>query len=369
MPLIEAVTRPPHLTARAQAHAPRAWYEIRNATDPDEAELLIYDEIGGWWGNTPGEIVDELRAVTAPNLRVRINSPGGSVFDGIAIANAIRLHPANVTVQVDGIAASAASVIAMAGDRIVMTPQSQLMIHDASGMCFGNASDMTEMATLLDTQSDNIADAYAERAGGTREEWRERMRAESWYLAAEAVAAGLADEVLPSRKAQEEQEPALTNTWDLSVFRYAGRDEAPAPATGGVVAAGVFATVGEGPVCDGPTLPARPVPSPPPARVDLQGEHGPELTFTAGSVLTAEMVALLHAATAPAPAAEPEAPAVENHTTEPEPTTAPADDQPDPAVAPAAAADEPTWATAVAHLMTPPPSADDEFTRLKEALL
>ncbi|SCK20134.1 ATP-dependent protease ClpP, protease subunit [Streptomyces sp. ScaeMP-e48] len=366
MPLIEAVTRPPHLTARAQAHPPRAWYEIRNAADADEAELLIYDEIGGWWGNTPGEIVDELRAVTAPNLRVRINSPGGSVFDGIAIANAIRLHPANVTVQVDGIAASAASVIAMAGDRIVMTPQSQLMIHDAGGVCFGNAADMTEMAALLDIQSDNIADAYAERAGGTREEWRERMRAESWYLAQEAVDAGLADEVLPSRRA-EEPEPALTNSWDLSVFRYAGREAAPAPgpATGGTLTASL-ATVGEGPVCDGPTLPARPVPSPPSARFEMKGEHGPELTFTAGSVLTAEMVALLHAATAPA---EPETPAVENRTTELEPTAALADELPDPAVAPAAAADEPEWATAVARLMTPPPSADDEFTRLKEALL
>ncbi|MFD3640966.1 head maturation protease, ClpP-related [Streptomyces griseus] len=353
MPLIEAVTRPPHLTARVQAHAPRSWYEIRNAADADEAELLIYDEIGGWWGNTPGEIVDELRAVTAPTLRVRINSPGGSVYDGIAIANAIRLHPATVTVQVDGIAASAASVIAMAGDRIVMTPQSQLMIHDASSLCIGNASDMAEMAALLDIQSDNIADAYAARAGGTREEWRERMRAESWYLAAEAVAAGLADEVLPFRK-EAEPEPALTNTWDLSVFRYAGREEAPAP---------VAATA------DDAVPSAHPVPSPPPARVELQGEHGPEtLTFTAGSVLTAEMVAQLHAAIAPGPA-EPEAPAVENHTTEPEPAAAPAEDQPDPAVAPAAAADEPEWAAAVAHLMTPPPSADDEFTRLKEALL
>ncbi|MGW1814077.1 head maturation protease, ClpP-related [Streptomyces sp. NPDC002125] len=366
MPLIEAVTRPPHLTARVQAHAPRSWYEIRNAVDADEAELLIYDEIGGWWGNTPGEIVDELRAVTAPNLRVRINSPGGSVYDGIAIANAIRLHPATVTVQVDGIAASAASVIAMAGDRIVMTPQSQLMIHDASSLCIGNASDMAEMAALLDIQSDNIADAYAARAGGTREEWRERMRAESWYLAAEAVAAGLADEVLPFRKEAEEPEPALTNSWDLSVFRYAGREEAPAPATGGVLNSEALVIVGEGPVCAAP--PVRPVPSPPPARVEMKSEHGPELTFTAGSVLTAEMVALLHAATAPVPV-ESETPAVEDHS-EPEPTVDPAaETTPDSAVALAAAADEPEWAATVAHLMTPPPSADDEFTRLKEALL
>lgn len=239
------------------------------------------------------------------------------------------------------------------------------MIHDASGMAFGNSADMTEMATLLDIQSDNIADAYAERAGGTREEWRERMRAESWYLAAEAVAAGLADEVLPSRKATEEPEPALTNAWDLSVFRYAGRDEAPAPATGGVLNSEAIAVVGEGPVCDGPTPPARPVPGPPPVRAELQGEPGPEtLTFTAGSVITADLVEQLRKLTAPA---APEAPAVDNQTTEPEPSVAPADT--DSAVAPAAAADEPAWATAVAHLMTPPPSADDEFTRLKEALL
>ncbi|MFC8862660.1 head maturation protease, ClpP-related [[Kitasatospora] papulosa] len=368
MNLIEAVTRPDHLTGKARAAQPRAWYEIRDADSPDEAEMLIYDEIGGWWGPTPGDIVDELRSITAPNLRVRINSPGGSVFDGVAIANAIRLHPANVTVQVDGIAASIASVIAMAGDRIVMSPQSQLMIHDASGMCLGNSADMAEMATLLDVQSDNIADAYAERAGGTREEWRERMRAESWYLAEEAVAAGLADEVLPARKAAE-PEPAMANSWDLSVFRYAGREEAPAPATGGVLNSEALITVGEGPVCAAP--PARPAPGPPPVRTELQGEHGPEtLTFTAGSVITAEMVEQLRAAVTSVASAAVETPAVTDQTVEPEPTEAQADtDSPDSAVAPAAAADEPTWASTVAHLMTPPPSADDEFTRLKEALL
>ncbi|MFJ9214237.1 head maturation protease, ClpP-related [Streptomyces sp. NPDC102264] len=333
MPLIEAVTRPERLTARAQVREARAWYEIRGADSADEAEMLIYDEIGGWWGSTPGDVIEELRAITAPNLRVRINSPGGSVFDGVAIANAIRLHPSNVTVQIDGIAASIASVIAMAGDRIVMTPQSQLMIHDASGMCLGNSTDMEEMAQLLDLQSDNIADAYAQRAGGTREEWRERMRAESWYLAQEAVDAGLADEVLPARK-QAEPEPAMANAWDLSVFRYAGREEAPAP---------------------------QPV-----------AKAEPALTIEIGSVLTEEMVALLRAGVKAAEPAEPEAPEAPEapvQIEEPEPTVAPAEEEPpEPAAAPAAAADN-EWAASVARLMTPPPSADDEFTRLKEALL
>lgn len=333
MPLIEAVSRPERLTARAEVRESRSWYEIRNADSADEAEMLIYDEIGGWWGSTPGDVVAELRAITAPNLRVRINSPGGSVFDGVAIANAIRLHPSNVTVQIDGIAASIASVIAMAGDRIVMTPQSQLMIHDASGLCVGNSADMEEMAELLDLQSDNIADAYAARAGGTREEWRERMRAESWYLAQEAVDAGLADEVLPTRKdAEPEPEAAMANAWDLSVFRYAGREEAPAPQP---VATAV-----------------------------------PALSIEIGSVLTEEMVALLRASVkAEKPAAPDPSASVETASqgSEPEPITAPANEPAEPAAAPAAAPDE--WAASVARLMTPPPSADDEFTRLKEALL
>jgi hypothetical protein len=96
-------------------------------------------------------------------MRVRINSPGGSVFEGIAIANALRAHPATVTVQVDGIAASIASVIAMAGDRVEMAPNSMLMIHEASGVCMGDMAEMTKMAEVLDLISTNIANAYADR--------------------------------------------------------------------------------------------------------------------------------------------------------------------------------------------------------------
>ena len=172
----------------------RSWYRITNQDGSDEAEVMLYDEVGGWFGATADEFIADLKGVTAKNLRVRVNSPGGSVFEGIAIANALRSHPANVTVQVDGIAASIASVIAMAGDRVEMAPNTMMMIHDASGLCMGNASDMEEMAELLDLISDNIADAYAARAGGTRDEWRDRMRAETWFLPDDAVKAGLADE-------------------------------------------------------------------------------------------------------------------------------------------------------------------------------
>lgn len=207
----------------------RSWYRITNTADSDEAEVMIYDEVGGWFGCTADDLIAELRDITAPRMRVRINSPGGSVFEGIAIANALRAHPASVTVQVDAIAASIASVIAMSGDRIEMAPNSMMMIHDASGLCMGNATDMEEMGELLDLISDNIADAYAARAGGTRDEWRARMRAETWYLPEDAVENGLADEALTAPKAgtpveepDEGDEPDMARPFDLAAYGYQG---------------------------------------------------------------------------------------------------------------------------------------------------
>jgi len=215
----------------------QSWYRITNAADSDEAEVMLYDEIGGWFGATADQFIADLRGITSPNLRVRINSPGGSVFEGVAIANALRSHPANVTVQVDGIAASIASVIAMAGDRVEMAPNTMMMIHDASGLCMGDAADMEEMGELLDLISDNIADAYASRAGGTREQWRDRMRAETWYLPEDAVDAGLADEATktpkqgePAEEPDEEDEPDMARAFDLAAYGYAGpKREAPKP--------------------------------------------------------------------------------------------------------------------------------------------
>ncbi|MFG3510242.1 head maturation protease, ClpP-related [Streptomyces sp. NPDC047821] len=216
----------------APEETPAAWYKISNV-GADEADILIYDEIS-WFGVAADEFVSDLRTVQARQLNVRINSPGGSVFDGITIANAIMAHPANVTVYVDGLAASIASVIALAGDKVVMMPRSQMMIHDASGLCIGNAAEMRQMVDLLDKQSDNIASAYADRAGGTPEEWRARMRAETWYSAEEAVAAGLADEVAPAPRRKEpegESAPAMRREEHLirAAFRYRDREHAPAP--------------------------------------------------------------------------------------------------------------------------------------------
>ncbi len=202
------------------------WYRITNLAD--SAEVVIYEEIG-WWGTTAASFMDELKQITAGRITLRLNSPGGDVFDGVAIMNVLRSHPAAITTQVDGLAASIASVIALAGDRIVMQPGSTMMIHDASGMCYGQAPDMRELADMLDRHSDNIASLYAERAGGTVAEWRERMRGESWFSAEEAVAVGLADEV-GQRRNDDDPDPVVTNSWDLAArFRYPGRSAAPAP--------------------------------------------------------------------------------------------------------------------------------------------
>lgn len=200
------------------------WYEIKNIkNDTGATEVYIYDEIG-YFGVSASDFVRDIAGVNTDSIDLHVNSPGGDAFDGIAIFNALLNHRARVTTYVDGLAASAASIISMAGDEIVMRTGSQMMIHEASGFAIGKSTDMRTLADELDKVSDSIATIYASRRGGTAEEWREAMNAESWYTADEAVAAGLADKVTGGQGNTE-------NSWDLSIFNYAGRDKAPAPAT------------------------------------------------------------------------------------------------------------------------------------------
>lgn len=171
------------------------WYSIHNEAGP-VAEVRIYDEIG-WFGLTAEDFVRELEEITAPEIVCAINCPGGDVFDGIAIYNALRAHPARVTTRVDSLAASVASVIVQAGDRRVMLSASQMMIHEAWGISLGTASEMREFADLLDRQSDVIAGIYSERSGRSARYFRNLMSGgEKWFTDKEAVTAGLADEVL-----------------------------------------------------------------------------------------------------------------------------------------------------------------------------
>lgn len=176
-----------NVNARADDHVVPAIY---NADNPNE--LMIYDEIG-YWGVTAQRFLKDLTNVKG-DFTLRINSPGGDMFDGLAIYNAILAHDGFVTAQVDGLAASAASFIAMACDMIIMTDASMMMIHDAIGMSMGNAADMIKMADLLDKSSQSIAGIYSRRAGKPADYWRGLMKDETWLNGDEAVDYGLADE-------------------------------------------------------------------------------------------------------------------------------------------------------------------------------
>ena len=212
----------------AQLDPTRPWYSIEAAAksgDKKRAKVSIYDAIGGWFGIRAADFVREVQALDVDEIELHLNSPGGSVWDGIAIMNTLRSHKASVQVIVDGIAASIASTIAMAGDEIVMARGAQMMIHDPSAVCLGTAEDMTKAAEILNKSAGNLAAIYAARAGGDAADWRQAMLAETWYDADEAVAAGLAD-----RSEDVPDDAKATATFDLSMFHYAGRGAAPAPA-------------------------------------------------------------------------------------------------------------------------------------------
>jgi ATP-dependent protease ClpP protease subunit len=160
-------------------------------------ELLVYEDIGlDWWSGegvtakTVKQSIDEAGIFTS--ISVRINSPGGDAFEGVAIYNLLRAQKKPVNVFVDGLAASAASIIAMAGDTITMGNNAMLMIHNAWSGCQGYASDMRKMADLLDKVSASVAQTYIDRAGLSAEEVKELMDAESWLNAQESLDKGLA---------------------------------------------------------------------------------------------------------------------------------------------------------------------------------
>ena len=188
------------------------WYKIRMSA-PRTADIDILADIGGWWdGIDAATMVREIRDLDVDEIRLNINSGGGSVFDAVAILNALRQHPAKVVANVLGLAASAASFIACGVDETTMAANSTMMIHGGSGVAIGNAKDMHDMADLLDKLNANIASVYAAKAGGTTESWLETMLAETWYTADEAVEAGLADRVVAGEKVEAaEAAPSAEN--------------------------------------------------------------------------------------------------------------------------------------------------------------
>ncbi len=167
------------------------WYSICALNEG--AEISIYDEIGAYGVSAKAFLTDLSKLPDKAPLTLRLNSPGGSVFDAVAIYNALQRHAGTVTVSIDGIAASAASYIAMAGDEIIMPENAFLMIHDPSGMVMGTAADMRSMAEALDKIGGSLLRGYAAKSGKAEDEIAALMAKETWLDAGEALDMGFAD--------------------------------------------------------------------------------------------------------------------------------------------------------------------------------
>ncbi|KVQ12216.1 peptidase [Burkholderia ubonensis] len=180
---------------------------VHAATGDDAASISIYDSIGDNWegtGITAKRISAALRNIGARDLTVNVNSPGGDFFEGVAIYNLLREHKAKVTVNVMGLAASAASVIAMAGDEILMGDGAFLMIHNAWTVAIGNRHDIAAAAEVLAPFDAAMAKVYSQRAGITQAEAAALMDKETWIGAEQAVADGFATGLLDSAKVAKE---------------------------------------------------------------------------------------------------------------------------------------------------------------------
>jgi len=184
----------------------------------DGSKITIYGEIGDfWWDATSASDIEKvLRNVTSENIEVHINSPGGDAFDGIAIYNQLKDHPAKITVYIDGLAASAASIIAMAADELIMNTGSMLMIHEAWTFAFGSKGDIKKTLNALEGIDKSLADIYMTRFQGERSEVETMLVNETWFTSSEAVEVGLADRV---NEVEEEVDPEEFKNNVLQRFR------------------------------------------------------------------------------------------------------------------------------------------------------
>ena len=190
----------------------RPWCRIQN--NAGETDIFIYDEIS-FWGISAQAFADRITAIDSETINLRINSPGGDVFDGFAIYNLLRQHEARVVTYVDGIAASIASIIALAGDEVRVAKNSFFMIHNPWTLAFGNASELREVADRLDKIRGSIADTYVDHSELDLETAVSAMDDETWYSAEEAVGIGLADSVI----GESEEDTEAKNVFDLTSFR------------------------------------------------------------------------------------------------------------------------------------------------------
>jgi len=197
-------------------------FEIRAKAD-GSTRIDLYDVIDDYYGVSATAFVSALNSIKSGDIALHINSPGGDVFAARAMVAAIGAHPSNITAYVDGLAASAASYVAMSCDSVVMQTGSMLMVHCASCIVWGNSAEMKEMCVLLDKIDVSIAADYARKTGKPAEEMMALMRAETWLTADESLALGFADAIVENKKGK------ASNVWDLSAFKNAPAAKGPPP--------------------------------------------------------------------------------------------------------------------------------------------
>lgn len=184
-------------------------YEVK--AQGDVATVYLYDAIGSWWGIDAQQFVKDLNAIDAPVIQLRINSPGGDVFDARAIATAIRQHKAKVTAHIDGLAASAATYIALAAAEVEIAKGGFFMIHNAWTLAMGNAAELRDTAGLLDKVDASIVADYRTKTGKDEQAIKDWMAAETWFTAEEAVQHGFVDRLSDGGATTE-------NRWNLGAY-------------------------------------------------------------------------------------------------------------------------------------------------------
>jgi len=186
----------------------KSWFSIRalSGDDDGEVEVSIYDVIG-LWGVSAKDFADALKAYSGRDLTVRINSPGGAITEGTAMYNALQRHDGEVTTCIDGLAASMATYVALAGSKVCMAQNAYFMIHNPAGGADGEASDLRKTADILDKMKGTLISAYAAKTGLDDDEISEMMDDETWLTAEEAKEKGFIDEITEPIEATAKFEP------------------------------------------------------------------------------------------------------------------------------------------------------------------
>lgn len=202
----------PDLSGEVRPLALERWNPSIRAANEDEHSISIFDPIGfdPWTGEgvTAKRIAAALRAIDGADVTVNINSPGGDMFEGLAIYNLLREYSGKVVIKVLGLAASAASIVAMAGDEVRIARAGFLNIHNCWVVAMGNRHDLMEMAERLAPFDQAMADIYAARTRDSQDAMQQLMNADSWIAGSAAVEQGFADDLLASDAIKQGAKPA-----------------------------------------------------------------------------------------------------------------------------------------------------------------